>query len=281
MAPPTQTLVRPNIFEFQDYKLYLSQWIKSRASAGHGQKARLAERANCQPAYISQVLKGGSHFSVEQAEKLCGILEHTPEENDFFLLLVLKGRAGTASLAHYFEEKIQKILQQRLVLKNRLLDHNVLGRENQTTYYSHWAYCALHMAVLIPELRTPKNLARYFSLTMDKTMEVLQFLESTGLVKREGAQFFPGNIRNHLESDSPLIAKHHINWRLQAMRALESTSPSELHYSSIVGVSYSDAPKVREILVKAIEEVRAVVKDSKDEAVYVYLIDLFRQGHPE
>ena len=62
------------------------------------------------------------------------------------------------------------------------------------------------------------------------------------------------------------------------MSALERETQSELHYSSVIGVAHNDLPRIREVLVKAIEQVRTIVKDSKDEAIYCYDLDLFGLG---
>jgi uncharacterized protein (TIGR02147 family) len=269
---------RPVVFEFQDYKRYLSEWIASQPNGGRGVKSKIAERARCHLAYISQVLTGHSHFNLEQAESLNTLLEHGEDEAHFFILLVEHARAGTHSLKKYFEQQIQKVLNQRLQLKNRFTDKKALSLEHQSIYYSHWAYCAVHMAVLNPELRTPGAIARYFDISVSKTVEILDFLSSVGLVKNEKGRLSAGDVRIHLAHDSPMISKHHSNWRLQAMRALERETPQELHYSGVVSVSREDLPKVRETLVRAMEQVRAIVKDSKDETVYCYALDLFGLG---
>lgn len=269
---------KPNIFEFLDYKPYLRQWISSRPAGGRGEKSRMAKKIQCQPAYITQVLNGSAHISIEQAEALNALLEHTEDEFDFFMLLVQRARAGTHTLARYFDRKIQQVHNQRLVLKNRLTHKKTLTREDQATYYGHWAYCAVHMAVLVPKLRTQQAIASHFGISLEITASILEFLESAGLVSKQGGLFHPGNVRIHLENDSPMISKHHMNWRLQAMRSLDRASAGELHYSSVAGISKSDVPRVRELLVRAIEDVRSVIKDSKDEAVYCYNLDLFELG---
>lgn len=62
------------------------------------------------------------------------------------------------------------------------------------------------------------------------------------------------------------------------MRSLERETPQELHYSGVISVGRDALPKVRETMVRALEEVRAIVKDSKDEAVYCYAVDFFGLG---
>ena len=270
---------RPVVFEFQDYKIYLRKWISSRPSGGRGAKSLIAGAAKCQLAYVSRVLNGDAQLSSEQGAALNSLLEHTEDEGDFFLLLIQRELAGTVVLQQYCDRKIQKLLDQRLILKNRLTDKKTLTREDQAIYYSDWLYTSVHLAVLVPRLRSPEALASFFGASIEKIVRILEFLEITGLVKKQDGQFLPGVVRIHLESDSPMISKHHTNWRLQAMRALERATQSELHYSSIVGISKSDLPRVREILVEAIEKVRAVVKDSKDETVYCYNLDFFGIGN--
>jgi uncharacterized protein (TIGR02147 family) len=271
--PPAPS--RPVIFEFQDYKSYIDAWVQSRPNGGRGERSRIAERVRCHVTYVSQVLNGQNHFSLEQGEALNSLFEHNEEECDFFILLLENARAGTADLKKHFQRKIQKVLDQRLVLKNRFSDKKTLGREDQATYYSDWAYCAVHMAVLISSLRTPGAIAEYLGLSLSKTTRILQFLESVGLIRREGGGFASAEMRIHLESDSPMISKHHTNWRIQAIRSLDRETPSELHYSSVVTISHEDLPRVREILVKAIEQVRSVVRASENDAIYCYTVDLY------
>lgn len=99
-----------------------------------------------------------------------------------------------------------------------------------------------------------------------------------GLINNQGGNFTPGDVRIHLGHDSPMISKHHTNWRIQAVRSFERETPQELHYSGVISISREDLPRVREALVRALEEVRRIVKDSKDEAVYCYALDLFGLG---
>jgi hypothetical protein len=98
--------------------------------------------------------------------------------------------------------------------------------------------------------------------------QVLQFLVSSGLAVEKKGRFQTGPTSLHLGSDSVMISKHHANWRLQAIQALEREQPDELHYSSAVTVSRKHVPEVRKILVAAIEQVRSVVKNSTEECLY-------------
>jgi uncharacterized protein (TIGR02147 family) len=272
---PTQ---KPNVFEFQEYKAYLNAWIASHPSGGRGVKTKIAEQARCHLAHVSQVLSGFNHFTIEQADSLIPFLEHTEDEANFFLLLVEYARAGTTSLSKRLEKRIKKTIEQRQDLKNRFTEMKSLTIEDQAIYYSHWAYIAIHLAVLVPKLRSSSAIAKYFNMDLQKTAQILEFLARVGLVKNEGGSFLPGHVRMHLAHDSPMISKHHANWRMKAIQSFEQESPQELHYSGVISLSFDDLTRVREILARALEEVGKVVKDSKDETIYCYSLDLFGLG---
>lgn len=59
------------------------------------------------------------------------------------------------------------------------------------------------------------------------------------------------------------------------MKSLDQPLASDLHYSGVITCSNQDLEKIREILIEAIQSIRNLVKDSKDETLAVYNIDLF------
>lgn len=130
---------KPIVYEYLDYKAYLAAWIASQPNNGHGERSRIAECLKCQLAYVSQVLSGTANFSPEQAEALNLLLEHQDEAAEFFVLLVEHARAGTPGLKKLVQFRMQKILNQQLILKQRFDDRKILGHnENQAIYYSNW-----------------------------------------------------------------------------------------------------------------------------------------------
>jgi hypothetical protein len=74
-----------------------------------------------------------------------------------------------------------------------------------------------------------------------------------------------------------MISKHHINWRLQAIRSLERKDmDGVLHYSSVVTISKKDVIEIKSLLVKAIESSKAIVRDSKEEELHSLCLDFFK-----
>jgi uncharacterized protein (TIGR02147 family) len=263
------------VFDFDDYKAFLLDWLAFQPAKGHGIRAELAKALGCQSAYISQVLRGTAHFSLEQAEALNRYLGQTKEESEFLYLLILKARAGTEALRAHFRESIEKMRAQRLILKNRLEARQELTEQDRARYYSAWYFAAVHLALTIPGLNTKAALARRLGLDTKKIAEILEFLEAAGLVTQAGDQFKAGSIRIHLGNDSPEIARHHTNWRLRAMEALDREEIQDFHYSSIVSLAKDDIKLIKEELIRAVEAAKARIKESPPEELCVLNLDFF------
>lgn len=263
------------IFDFLNYKAYLKEVGKNKIYGGRGFRSRLAAALRCQSAYISQVLNGNADFSLEQAELVNGLLNHNKNEAHFFILLVQYTRAGSTSLKNYFHAQIQKVLQERVQLKDRLEYKKTLSSEDQAVYYSAWYYAAVHMLLSVPAMQAKEAVSEFLKLPMETVHSVLDFLISTGLAMEEGGRYKIGSTSIHLGADSAMSFSQHTNWRMKAIASLTKKRNTDLHYSSLVSISKNDIPKVREIMVKAIEEIRGLVRDSKEETVCCYLMDLF------
>ena len=270
--------MKNSIFEYLDYKKYLSDWIESRADGGRGERSRIAATLKCHVAYVSRVLGGVADFSPEQGHVLNSHLGHSPDEADFFLLLLSHGRAGTADLREYYASKIRGEVSRRNILKNRLTYHKTLPQEHQATYFSAWYYSAVHLMLSFKGGQTRDSISRELGLSPKKVTEILSFMLETGLAAQKQGRYQTGKVSIHLPNDSPMISKHHTNWRVQAINALERETPDELHYSSAVSIARRDVPKIRAALVAAIENVRSVVRESPEEEIHCYSLDFFRVG---
>jgi uncharacterized protein (TIGR02147 family) len=266
------------IFDYRDYKKYLNVAL-STGGATRGSRSRLASELRCQTAFISHVLNGNSHFSLEHAVVISRFLSHTPEESRYFILLVSLGRAGSKQLEDHFKIQIEEIQQKRTQIKERIIVDRALTPEAQMRYYSAWYYSAIHVATSVPEYQTRDTIARALGLAPNLVTECLDFLIEHGLVVIKQSRFIIGPVRMHLGSDSSMISRLHANWRLQALQALErpaSQSNPDLHYSTVLTLSLDDAKRVKETLLRAIDETERIFRPSPEEVIYCVGMDWFR-----
>lgn len=262
------------IFDFHSYKLFLLAICGGKAIR-RGIKARLAIAAECQPTYISQVLHGKAHLSPEQAERLGRFFNLSDEESQFFLLLLHKDRAGTKELKSFYSRQIEAKIVQRMNVVNRLGANNVLSEAQQAIFYSSWQYLAIHMALTVPEIRTREAIASYFNMDCARVDKILEFLLQTGLATENHGIYQTGTPTIRLGKDSPHIFRHHSHWRHQAIESLENETPMDLHYSAVVTLSKSDVNKLKDRLLDQIKENIEIIKNSKEEQVFVFNLDFF------
>lgn len=262
------------LFDYKDYKTYLSETLEYRAQKEKGQRSRLAEFIGCQPAYLSQVLNGNADLSLEQADSASRFLDHSAQEARFFLFMVLRERAGTKDLKDVFQRDLDSLEKERFNLKNRIKTRRTLSEKDQARYYSSWHYAAIHVLVSLPGFRSKLAIKKALHISSRIMNEAFDFLVSIGLLHIEGNEVVQGETSLHLHQDSPFIQKHHANWRMKALQSLEQSKETDLHYSSVITCSQKDLSQVKEIFIRAVQEIRALIKDSKDETMASYAIDV-------
>ncbi len=265
------------LFDYLDYKDYLNAFIKSKPGKGHGFKTQIADAIQCRSAFVSQVLNGEAQFSLEQGERLNNLLEHTEEESDFFLQLVQLGRAGSYDLKLRIKNQINKVLEGRQILKKRLVAEKTLDLNDQTIYYSHWYYSAIHIFISIEGKGTKDKIKEYFNLPTEIITDVLDFLTRTKLILYNNGKYSIGTNKLFLGTDSPLITKHHTNWRILSIQSLDKSLKSDLHYSGVVSINHKDLAKIKEEYIKGIEAASKIISDSTPEdSLYSICIDFFK-----
>lgn len=268
-------MTKISVYDYKSFKKFLLDWIAQTPSNGRGQRKLMAQAMGCQTPFITQVLNGDYHFSMEQAEACTRWLGLSLAEAEFFVLLVQKERAGTRSLETFLDRQIQERRERATQLTNRLQISETLTESDQQQYYSSWQYSAVHMALLVPELRTLEDLHQYFALPLPRLMTILDFLTAKKLVKVRGGKYELLRPVLHLGRDSPLLPKHHANWRLRAIEAIDAGVTGNFHYSGVLALSRDDFEWTKGRLAAALEEIIARVRASADEKVACLALDLF------
>lgn len=194
-----------------------------------------------------------------------------------FLLLVQLSRAGTQKLKHRLEAQMKIIQEKSLSVTERLAVKESVSSEHQAQFYSQWYYVAVHVLLTIEKFQTKDSMAGYLGLSLKKISEILDFLISISMVEKKGNLYKVGSSRVHLNANSPMISKHHTNWRIQAIKSLEyEVLEQDLHYSSVMSIANADIVQIKSLFLKAIENSNKIVKESKEEILYSFCLDFFK-----
>lgn len=264
------------IYDFIDYKKYVNARLEMMPKQGRGEYARIAIAANANKATISQIFKGEKHLSPEQAIRVAQHFTLSPKETSFFLLLVNYQKAGSADLQQHLKNEIDHAIEINRELSERLPKTRELSPEERAVFYSSWMYSAVRVLSSIPPFHTKAEIAKRLRLPHPLLDQILETLLQTGLCVEKDGKILPGPQSTFLPAKSPLVSRHHGNWRIKAMeRHPQLKGNEELAYTSPLSLSSADVLKIREILAKTIERVDEIVAPSDCERIFCLNVDWF------
>ncbi|OQW48173.1 MAG: hypothetical protein A4S09_13775 [Proteobacteria bacterium SG_bin7] len=268
-----------NVFDFNIYKDFFKDFEQSRKSFQRGFRSKLAKFIGCQSGYISHVLNGDAHLSLEQGYKAAEFLSLDERERKYLLLMIEAARAGTKELREHFKDELTSLREEYLNIKERVGDARALTEREQSTYYSSWHYLAIHVVSSLKDFNDSKSIASALQISESVVKPILLFLLQTGIVREEKGLLKPGLTNVHLNRESPLIRQHHTNWRVAAIQALLNNSKTDIHYSTASTLSKDDAERLRTEMVNLIQKYVEIVKPSKDEVMYGFNLDFYNLLH--
>ena len=264
-----------SVFDSDDYKSFLKEWISERPKGGRGEARRMAEKLGVSTTLISQILNGDKHFTLEAASDLCDHLGLSEQETDHFLLLIDYARAGSHGLRKRLKRRIDLSRETARKIKERFREERSLTDAEAAIYYSHWVYTGVtHLIATEPRLTIDDISAR---LQVPKHMihKVMSFLLDQGILVNDSGAMDIGTKVTVIGADSPLVVKHHQNWRLQAFNRMPFAKDSDLFITVPMSVSAEVADRIRQDLPAYFEKLAKWVGPSKSEVVRCLNIDWF------
>lgn len=268
-----------SVFQSDDYK----EWARAalRERGGRGPYRQLAEFLRVPPSHVSQVFAGPRNLTPEQACALARYLGLGPPETRYLVLLVQRERAGSPELRECLHADVERA-REEASRRPGAGDAPRLSDRDWAIFYSHWYYSAVRLATSLPSDgpgasagHSPRAIAHRLSLPEELVRRVLSFLVQAGLCIGAGEAFRIGPLSTRLEADSPLLSRHHMNWRVKALERMPKREPADLFYSCAMSIHPDDVPRVREILVKAIGSVDRTLKETDPEVLACLNIDWF------
>jgi plasmid maintenance system antidote protein VapI len=263
------------IWGFQNYREYLVGRLGPDGSRS-GSRKELAAAIQVHTTHISQVLKSKAELSLEQAEATNSFFGHTEEEGEYFILLLLKDRAGVPKLRKRFEAKIQKMRDERLNIGKRLNVDAAISEKDREKFYSSAVYGATHVLSSLPQYGNTESLAEALRLPRARVAEIVEFLLRIGVLKNEDNRLSPGPRHVHLNNDSEMILKHHSNWRLHCLSNLQFIDKEDLHYSAALSISRAGAFQVKDAILETLKKTVTIVGSAKVETAYVLNFDFYK-----
>ncbi len=238
---------------------------------------QLASQLRCHSTFIAQVLKERADFSSEQGIEICRLYKFNSEQQDYFLTLLARDRSGTPVLSEYYQKKIDELLERSRDLEPKTLIKESSFNPFEGEYFGNWTYQAVHALTQIRHYQNVEAIAKALGILPTEVRAILDRLKIMKLVASEGPKWRSLKDSLHLSKDSPFVRTLRISWKAKLLSDLQSQLEMEgTRYTGIVTVSHKDYQKIRDILVKALAEIRQTVEKSAPEEAHVLSIDCYK-----
>jgi uncharacterized protein (TIGR02147 family) len=265
-----------SIFEYKNYKKYVNDRVESMPKKGHGQYRKMSNFLAVNSVNVSQVFKGNRDLSIEQACELCEFFGFSDLEGQYFVALVEFERAGTHKLKKMIQVRLNEFAEKSQDLKSRIRQEKQLSEEAKSTFYSNWYYSGIRLLSGIDGYNDVDRISEYFGLPITTVRRVIDFLLQYGLCVERNGKINMGPSSTHLEASSPLVSRHHMNWRLRGMENMEGIESSELFLTMPCSLDAKNLKLIRKELVDSIERITNLIDSAPSEELACLNIDLFK-----
>lgn len=261
------------IFAFTDYKVWLAAIISHKSERGF--KARLATAAGCQRSFLSQVLNGSAHLTLDHAIGIAVGLKMLDAETDYLEAMVGLARSAANAAQVHFRRKMTRLAQARTNLATRFAQPALTDAHLAMGYYSSWHYAVLHMLITVPGLITVESLSQRLNLSAAETESALESLEKWGVIRRASKGWVALSKSVHIPREHPMTAVHHRNFRHLAANTEVQGRSDTLQYSAVYSLDARAFAEIREAMFRFIDETRGFVVKAIEEDVAVLNLDFF------
>ncbi len=265
------------MYEKNDYKLILSEIIEKNRSTRGFQK-KMAEACGCHTSFLSQVVNGSVHLSLDHAAALCDFWAFDDDDTDYFMSLTMLARATSDILRKRLHKRISFLRKKKKSVSGRLAKEslNQLSESARVFYYSSWQVLAIHVLCSIDEINSIESISERLSLSRSLVKPIVDKLIKFGFLGSDHGKLYPTNRDLHLSQESPLILHHHVNWRNFAINNMLKSQQDGINYSAAAAISTKDLKRFKEEVLDFIESFKSsVIKSKKEEEVCCLNIDFF------
>ena len=268
-----------DLFQYQNYKEFVNDWLRAAPNQGRGQLTTIAKRLGVHTSLISHVLRGEHDFTAEQASALALYLGLGALESEYLLTLVLHSRAGTDSLKNLHTQQLTRLKELNASYDAKLSEKGdgprALTEMDKAVFYSQWYYSAIFIAISVEGIRDLESLYKQFELPRDLIKQVLDYLVEIGMLHVKAGKYERGVRQLRIEPDSPMFARHHLNWRLKALERIPNKEKMELFGTLPMSLSEDDVVALRKLLIELFQNVETRLKNTTPEKLYCLNFDFF------
>lgn len=261
-----------SLYDFEDYRLYLKNWINDKNNKSKGGQSKLAAKAHISTTLISRILSAEKHLSLEQASEISDYLGHNESETEYFFILVQIGKSGSEKLTLKLKKQADQISKK---VSRRIQNASSIDENIKSVYYSSWIYAGIRNLVATPGDHDVISISERLALPKHRVAKTVEFLLMNGLCVKGSNGLTYVSKKTHLDSESAFVNNHHINWRNKAVQIMDQKNNSDLFFTSPMSLSAETALEIRQMIPQLIETIMKKVEPSPSQKLYCLNMDWF------
>lgn len=265
-----------SVFDFDSAAVFLRAWINALPKQGRGMGTKLAQFLGVSSTMVSQLLSADKALSLETGVQLAEFIGLNEMETDFFLLLIEHERAGHHRLKERVLKKIRELRKNAEDLSKRVKIDQELSESSKAIYYSSWLFTAIRNLSALPDMNDVESVAAHLRLPRPQVARVVQFLIENNLCRIEDGKLTYNKQWTHIPARSPLVVKHHQNWRIRGFQSMDNFNPEDFFLTAPMSMSMAVAAQIRARLPAWAEQIQKEVGPSDSEGVWCLNMDWFK-----
>lgn len=275
--------IQPNIFEYSDYRQYLSDYYaqKKAHNASYSHRLFAAQAGLSSPSHLLMIIKGERNLSLKTIPKFAEGLKLGVKERRFFELIVLYNQTEDLQMkAKYFGEI--------MATKANLAGLHKLEKE-KFDFLSKWYAVAIYVLVDLKDFKAdPAWIAKRLGGKVTpaqarETLEMLLNLKMIEIVPDRGLKQVSGAVTVADDTKSMAVFEYHQSMIRLASEALKKSSPSDREMNgATISIPKNKLPELKEKIRAFRKEINQLASSFENpDEVYQMNIQLFSLTAPE
>jgi len=272
-------MTRPNIFSYENYRLFLRDWYAwmKESRPGFSYRAFSKWAGFASPNHLQLIIQGKRNITRDTLPLFAKTIKLSRRETRCFELLVNLNQASTPAA------KAEALLEISRLFKR--YDRNI--EHSQIEYLAKWYYAVIRELVTTKNFRPDRHAVSKrigHRVTPACVDEALEKLVKLGLLIRDAKGRLRQNqaiVTTGAETAEAASYFYHDQMLKLALEALRAQLPSERHFSGItLACRGEDIPEITQLVDECRRQVLSYLENRKtrceDDDVYQLNIQLFR-----
>ncbi|MCK6598996.1 MAG: TIGR02147 family protein [Bdellovibrionaceae bacterium] len=261
--------VKPIIYEYTDYRLYLKALYEFEKTHGDFSYSTFAQRAGFQArSYLRTVITGKRNLTANAIEKVIVGFNLELSEGEAFRALVRFNQCQKFSEKHHYWDQFLK--QRPKKSKSVVVD--------EYYYLARMAYPILLVILKQNHIKnTMEELSRLTGLSKSELQDGLQTLEKIGAVVKTGTESYSASLNNfktHDEVPNVAVQKFHSNILEKAIEGLNLPTAKREYQSLIMALSEEEFLYLKKRVKNFMDEIEELFSGQRQKSEKVYSINI-------